>query len=432
MLGNSLQRRIEGLVVRVDALRGLRSLVGLPPDRDITERQWRVLESQLGAAASSLRSQVTGAARILLAHAADDRAARKLNTALGRLEFDLARNFTFFDTYMDVLTQRLTPELGDLLSGCDALAWDALHRDHPALRVLEPPLVFCDRGFGASIIREGVRLPRLPANPLPLIQIPYARLQEKYNLTSVLHEVGHQTLVQLRLVRPVREAIHRAVSRVDPELAGYFAMWSSEIGPDFWTFGLAGSAGAASLRELFALPLEQVVQVSPHDPHPPMYLRVLLSFEWCRQVWGRGPWDRWEREWQTLYPLDDAPPRLARLMERGRAQLPRVSRVLLQTRFRSLNGRTLLSLFDLRMVNPGRLGPIADGAAKGRLNLRGLAPCAQLAVFRMVRDQGQAGVEDLDSIMTRWLSNLARQRPYSRTGVGSATGGLLAVAGGHA
>jgi hypothetical protein len=429
MLGHSLQRRVEGLVVRADALRGLRSLVGLPPGQDITERQWRVLESQLGVAASSLRSQVTGAARVLLAHAGDERAARRLNTALGQLELDLARNFTFFDTYMDVLTQRLTPELGGLLSGCDALAWDALHRDHPALWVLEPPLVFCDRGFGASIVREGVRLPRLPANPLPLIQIPYARLHEKYNLTSVLHEVGHQALTQLRLVQPVREAIRRAVSRSDNELASWYALWSSEIGPDFWTFGLAGSAGAASLRELFALPLDQVVQVSPHDPHPPMYLRVLLAFEWCRQVWGRGPWDRWEREWRTLYPLAAAPPRLARLMERGCAQLPRVSRVLLETRFRSLDGRTLPSLLDLRTMHPVRLERVARRTREGRLDLRGLAPCAQLAVFRMVRDQGQVGVEELDSMMARWLSNLARQRPYATTGVTVASGSLMAVAG---
>jgi len=430
MLGHSLQRRIEGMVVRVDALGGLRSLVGLPPRQDITERQWRVLEGQLDAASSTLRLRVTDAARTLLAQAADQQAARRLNTALGRLEFDLARNFTFFDTYMDVLTQRLTPELGGLLSGCDALAWDALHRDHPALRVLEPPLVFCDRGFGASIIREGVRLPRLPANPLPLIQIPYARLQEKYNLTSVLHEVGHQALTQLGLVRPIREAIRRAVSRVDRNLAGYYALWSSEIGPDFWTFGLAGPAEAASLRDLFALPLEQVLQVSAHDPHPPMYLRVLLSFEWCRQVWGRGRWDGWEREWLTLYPLETAPPGVARLMERGRTQLPRVSRVLLETTFRPLNGRTLPDLLDLKTVDPRRLEGIAKGAQAGGLNLKGLPPCAQLAVFRTVRDQGHVGVEDLNSIMTRWLSNLARQRPYLRARV--AAGNAMALAGHHA
>src|SRR4029453_2847264 len=134
MLGNSLQRRIEGLVVRVDALRGLRSLVGLPPERDITERQLR--------GPGPPPRPAPEAAATLLAPPADERRARKLNTALGRLEFDLTRNFPFFDTYMDVLTQRLTPELGGLLSGCDVLAWDALHRGHPALRVLEPPLVF--------------------------------------------------------------------------------------------------------------------------------------------------------------------------------------------------------------------------------------------------------------------------------------------------
>ena len=83
--------------------------------------------------------------------------------------------FTFFDTYMDVLTQRRSPELGPVLAGCDVLAGMRWPGASDATR--RPPLVFCDRGFGASIVRESVPFPDGTPNPMPLIQIPYSRLK---------------------------------------------------------------------------------------------------------------------------------------------------------------------------------------------------------------------------------------------------------------
>ena len=94
------------------------------------------------------------AARMYLPHAHEIEAARKLNALLGDLELDLSTSFGFFDTYMDVLTQRHAPKLGRLLAGCDALAWEGIRRDHPAWQIVERPLVYCDRGFGASTLRQ--------------------------------------------------------------------------------------------------------------------------------------------------------------------------------------------------------------------------------------------------------------------------------------
>ena len=37
-------------------------------------------------------------------------------------------------------------------------------------------------------------------NPLPVIQIPYSKLMEKYNLTSAIHGTGHSAMVRLGLV----------------------------------------------------------------------------------------------------------------------------------------------------------------------------------------------------------------------------------------
>lgn len=411
---HGLERRYASLEARIKTLSSLRKLVALPSRYDITKRQWSVLESQLPALEARLLSRLKQGARKYLPHTHDSRAARGLNALLGEIELEMSRAFTFFDTYMDVLTQRHTPELGQMLAGCDVLAWDAINRDHPALEIVEPPLVYCDRGFGASILREGVLLPDRIPNPMPLIQIPYSRLKEKHNLTSVLHEAGHQAMVCLGLVSAIPKAFQFALTKAGaPDtIKELYTLWSSEIGPDFWTFCASGIAQAAGIKEILALPPNHVFRVSWTDPHPSPYLRVLLSFDWCRQVWGRGEWDKWEREWFKFYPLEDAPKGIQRLLKKAMTYLSVISRVLLQTKFRVLHGRTIPDLFNLSALSPTELRRVAVTADSGTLELSSLSPCAQLTVFRLIRDQGKLKEEVIDRIMTKWLLKLGEKRRY--------------------
>jgi hypothetical protein len=403
-----LRLRIESLLFRIQSLSSLRSLVALPSASDLSERQWGLLEPQLAAAAVRLATRVRQSADRWLPRVHEPRATRRLNAALGQVELDLSRAFAFFDTYMDVLTQRRAPELGAVLSGCDVLAREAMKRDHPALRLVEPPLVYCDRGFGASIMREGVPFPDGSPNPMPLIQIPYARLTQKYNLTSILHEAGHQALARMALVKPLQRALRVALARAGAaaEIRDLYALWAFEIGPDFWAFCLAGAAEADALRDLFALPPAHAFRIAFGDPHPPPYLRSLLAFDWCRQTWGRGPWDGWEAEWHTRYPLGAAPPSVRRLLTAARSCVAAVGDVLFRTRFAVLGGRALPDLFDLAAVAPSRIARIASGARSGTVRLRGVPVCAQLAVFHVLR--GTAGLDEarLDRLMTAWLIGL--------------------------
>jgi hypothetical protein len=408
----SLQRHLESLRFRVESFSALRRLVDLPLEHDITKRQWSVIELQLKVAEGRLLSRLKAGARAYLPQAHIPKVARTLNALLGAVELEMSRAFNFFDTYMDVLTQRHTPELGPLLAGCDVLAWDAINKNHAALAIVEPPLVYCDRGFGASTLREGVMLPDHIPNPMPLIQIPYSRLKEKYNLTSILHEVGHEAMVRLGLVSAIPKAFRQALGRTGASstIQDLFALWSSEIDPDFWTFCASGLAEAGAIREILALPPTQVFHVSGTDPHPPPYLRVLLSFDWCRQVWGAGVWDAWEQEWLDLYRLENAPRETQALLKKARQYLPLITRVLLHTRFGVLSGKTLSDLFNLSALAPSELQRVAKTADSGALNLRGLSPSAHLAVFRLIRDNGTLNEEALDQLMTQWLLRLARRR----------------------
>lgn len=390
----------------------MRELVALPLGSDITARQWKVLELQLGAATQRLSARLKQARSVYFDSKRDLPSAQQLNSSLGELELALSRTYSFFDTYMDVLTQRHTPELGQLLAGCDALACSALQRDHPALRGIEPPLVFCDRGFGASIIREDVSLPDGSPNPMPVIQIPYSKLREKPNLTSILHEAGHQALQHLGLRKALPKAFRAALTRAGAsrQLADLFALWASEIGPDFWTFCASGLAAAGGLREILALPPEHVFRISWTDPHPPPYLRVLLAFECCRKQWGRGPWDDWQTEWLELYPLTRTTPGTRKLLEQGANVLPLLAHTLLTAKFRTLNGRTISDLWDLAELAPANLERVARGASTGCLKLTGLSPCAHLGVFRILKDRNVLRERELDRLMTRWLLQLGARR----------------------
>jgi hypothetical protein len=411
-----LLRRSRSLRTRIDALSGLRATVALRPESDITARQWRVLESQLASVSARLSARVTRGARAYLPAAHTPAGARALNALLGELELELSRAFEFFDTYMDVLTQRHTPEMGRLLAGCDALAWDCLKRDHPALDIIEPSLTYCDRGFGASTLREGVLLPHAIPNPMPLIEIPYSRLKEKCNLTSVLHEAGHEAMVRLGLTRTLPLAMREGLAHAGASrrLQDLFALWSRETGPDFWGFCSSGVAAVATLREILALPPPFVFRVSWTDPHPPPYVRVLLSLECCRQTWGQGEWDAWEQQWLDLYPMERLPASMRALLGEARRCLPVVTHILLRTRFGVLNGRALPELFDLPALAPATLQRIARTLDAGPLRLIGLRPCTQLAVFRTIKERGRIDDETLDRLMTTWLIRLGAPRKDSR------------------
>ncbi len=417
---NDLQRRFLSVAHKVKLLTSLRASVGLSAAHDLSDNQWSSIEGPLRATAAKLHFALKreGGPHLRQIHRPESQT--QLLLMLGRMEIELSRCFIYFDTFVDLLSQRHLPEMGMLLMGCDELAWDALKKDHPALTILEKPLVSFNRGFGASILREGVPLPDGTPNPLATIQIPYTKIKDKYNLTSIVHEAGHSAMAQLGLTHVLPKSIAEALARAGASetMCDLFALWCLEIGPDFWGFCNCGSAQASSVMEILSLPREKVFDVSRSDPHPPPFLRVLIAFEWCRQQWGSGDWDAWEQQWLATYPLEEAPSENRALLSAGQKFLPAVGRALLGTRFGVLGNRTIRSLFDLDGIAPAKLEKLVrDADTSGILDLSHLSPCGQLALFRMLRNRSTLSEEALDRLMRLWLLNLARGRrfkePYS-------------------
>lgn len=411
---NQYRNRIDSLINKIKVLSSLRKIVALPPELDISERQWSVLESNLFATQARLLQQLMTKSQEYLKTISEPESEIAFNSLLGKIEIDLSRALTFFDTFMDILTQRNTAELGAFLAGCDVLAWDALKKDHPALDIVDPPLVFCDRGFGASILREGVPLPNGGRNPMPTIQIPYSKLREKYNLTSIIHETGHEAMVRLGLVTSIPKELKSALlnAGAPKTIQDLFAIWSSEIGPDFWTFCNCGIAQASSIKEILSLPPNQVLRVSFTDPHPPPYLRILLSFEWCRQMWGAGQCDEWEKEWLFLYPLDNVESNTRKILELGKKYLYVVAKTLINARFRTLYEKNIPSLFSVDSVAPWKIDSLIRKSESGILDLTGLSPCIQLCLFRTLRDTSRLSESVIDKMMSIWLIQLGKRKMF--------------------
>jgi hypothetical protein len=396
---DSLSRRARGLL-------RLRKLVSLPPDRDLTARQWAAIEAELAALARRLDTRLQQAARRWEPEL-DPLGTQRLWGELADLELRASEAYSFFDTFMDTLTQRLAPQLGLLLKGCDVLALDALDRGHPALRLAGEPIVYCNRGFGAAIIRSGVMLSQAGRNPVPLIQLPYARLQEKHNLASLLHEVGHEALVRLRIRMRIAHATRRRLEgHVSRELRDHFARWTLELGPDFWAFGCLGPAQAATVRDVLAVPDVHAFAVTT-GVHPPSYLRALFAFHWCRVVYGRGPWDDWEKEWRSAYPQARVPEGSRLLLAQAVRAIPRASSVFFDEPMPALGQRPLAELFDFDSVAPLRLAELTRGQCDDSPQFLSLRPSQQLAVYRLLREQSMPSDQRLDQAMTQWLHRLA-------------------------
>ena len=399
--GSLMLAKVEALKARTELLTGLNKVVSTRDYQNITSHQWFAVNNQLNAIAHKILRQLDLFSDKFLNHAENRSERHKLINALGEIELELSHAYSFYDTYMDILTQRLSPVLGPLLKGCDVIAADGLKHQY-LTAVTRNPIVYCDRGFGASILREGVSLAK-SINPVAFIAIPYSRLAEKYNLISIYHEVGHQALNKLGLVEPFQQVFSLCAKNAgaNPLLQNLFGNWSRELIPDFWAFGLTGMGQTSSMRDVLLVPQAMAFGISPYQQHPPPYLRFLVSVEWCRFLLGHCDLDYWCEEWESFYPAKHTDAVTREIILHAKRHLTAIARVTVTTRFKKLGNKPITCLFDMESITPYKLKKC--GAQKDFEN----APVGvQLSSFRLIRDKNNMPIERLNNIMHAWLINL--------------------------
>ncbi|WP_347157545.1 hypothetical protein [Pontibacter chitinilyticus] len=408
---SSILLKIDSLRTRARLLTNLRKMLSLQPRQDISAAQWEVLESQLSSVSNRIRQKLRIYADKYYSERNNIQVRQLLINYLGELEVELTTAYEFYDTYMDILTQRLSNEIGPKLQGCDMIAAYALHRGDVA-DITANPLVYCERGFGASTLRESVPIIRHTPNPIPFIAIPYSRISEKYNLISIFHEVGHQALVKLNMVALWQQVFYLSAKKAggSPLLCKLYANWSKEVVPDFWAFCLAGMAQTCSIRDVLILPYPQMFSISTIQPHPPSYLRFLISIACCRRLWGNGDWSDWEKEWIALYPLDKLDDTTRKVIQEARALIPVIANALLQTTFKKLNHKPLTALFELDTLAPALLKKMASVEAVNSPAFKKQSIGFQLAVFRLMREERTIRQAEIDELMDRWLTGLKQYK----------------------
>jgi hypothetical protein len=400
--------KIESLRMRAKALNNLQADVVFTPERDLKKEQWDALNAQLSSIANGLLQKLRTCTDRFLSDTENPAIKKQLVLQLGNLEWEITRSYTFYDTYMDLLTQRLSKPIGELLKGCDVIAMDGISRGFLADITL-PPIVYCDRGFGASTGREGINIADGIPNPIQFIAIPYARLLEKYNLISVYHEIGHQALIKLNMVALLQKVFDEQLTKIGASqlMKTLFVNWTKELGPDFWAFCLTGMAHTCSLRDVLFLPHNQVTFVSTAQQHPPAYIRFLASVHWCRHIWGKGDWDDWEKEWKETYPVHATDSITQEVLQTAERLLPLSAKIFCETKFKKFDSKPITSLFSINTLSPVTLKKLALNQVTASSAFNKLPIGVQLATFRLMRENRKHKLPCLDKLMTTWLKTIA-------------------------
>jgi hypothetical protein len=330
------------------------------PENFAAAAAWRSLERYLDIA---LRKHLGEAAERVEREAdalvADLRAAttaeelEAVRVAVIRFRRPYLQVETALEFYGNAVNTRTSPRLAGLLAACDAMAVASMRRVlEPLGRSVPPILTYVDKGLGASILRAGLRLwDGGSVSPAAALKITRQNL---YRPTALVHESGHQVAHILGWNDELAALLRRELAPASSDVADTWAAWSSEIAADTHAFVHTGYGSVAALHDVLSGG-PTVFRLTPGDPHPVAYLRVMLGVQMCVRFFGAGPWDDLGRAWVGVYPLGSAPPDTRELAERSLPLLPRIAELCLLTPMRAFRGRPIVALVDPLDVRPDGL-----------------------------------------------------------------------------
>jgi hypothetical protein len=321
---------------------------------------WRALEQYLGVAVERTlrqcieRLKKQGAVLEAQLRAAETPAEhRRLSTEVIAFRRRYLATETVLDFYGDAINTRTNDKLGAYLRACDILASRSMNDVLSQFGKTAPPvLTYVENGRGASILKAGLRLwDGRSISPVAALKIVRHNLPRP---TSLLHEAGHQVAHLLDWTDELASALQRGLSKYSAELASTWSSWASEIAADAFAFGHTGYASVAALHDVLVDDTALVLRFLAHDPHPTIYLRVLLGCEMCRRFYGRGPWDDLARAWVASHPIDGAPASAQELLRASTPVLHEIVEIIFFTPFRAFARRPFTAALD-----PGRAEPRA-------------------------------------------------------------------------
>jgi hypothetical protein len=401
-----LAQEARALLTRLQRVKPFALLESMVPAAGLRPPAQIAIERHLAVGRRDLERSVHGFMTWL------DGAARKTSAARAQRRFTLLRlrfnaALTQFDLFSDAITQRSEQEQGVWLSGLDVVAADAMALPGGYYRV--PPIVcYLDRGAGAAIRRARTRLPGGGDNPVAVIRVPRERMIGSGIASSLVHEVGHQAAALLDLVASLRPLLRGLQAGDGPDHHAWqlWERWISEIVADFWAVARVGIASTLGLMAVVSLPRVFVFRVSPDDPHPVPWIRVLLSCSIGDALYPHPQWARFAELWASFYPAQGLDAARSRLFARLRATLPALVAMLVQHRPRSLRGRTLAEALGTDERQPWQLAQLYRQWCGSPQAMYQAPPALVFAVIGQARADGRVSPETesrlLGKLLTHW------------------------------
>ena len=317
-----------------------------------------------------------------------------------------------FDYYVDLLHTRSEKGMGKILKGCDQIATASLKLALERLGY-EVPHVIChlDAGQGAAIIAAGIYLWDYQLNPAALIKvvrvaIPFPRL------TSILHECGHQVAKMTGWNEELAAVLYSSIisAGYSKELAKHWSSCASELAADFYSLSQSNFASVVGLSEVLLGSANTMFTFIDNDPHPIGWSRIMLGIAACRTVLGGGPWNDYDRALDTLFPLEMAQPKSAKIIMESQPLLGFLCKTILNTKMDCFSGRSLIEILPWDRVSPTSIKNFlnkdqSDFSASPDVLMKN--PILVLTCFRYIQMFGGRSQKWLTDKMRNWLISLS-------------------------
>lgn len=312
------------------------------------------LRRSLQGTVTRVRTEIEGlAAQFAVAQTMDQ--LRLVRNRLIKFRNMYAAVETTLDFYGDAINTRTNPKLASILRTLDLVAGRSMETVlSPLGRETPPVIIYVDKGMGASILRAGVRLwDGGTISPCAAIKITRHNL---YRPTSLIHETGHQVAHILGWTEEFISLLQTELSRIaDRSVIEGWCETASEIVADIFAFVHCGYGAVAALHDVVASEGAAVLRYIPGDPHPIPYLRVLLNAEFCRRMYGAGPWDALASSWRDVHDVDTASPSVRPFLNASSKLIPTIADICLTRPMRAFGGRSIADIVDPVKVRPDAL-----------------------------------------------------------------------------
>jgi hypothetical protein len=314
------------------------------------------------------------------------------------------------DIFADVLSQRAEHDVGIWTSGLDVLAEDGI-TVLKKLTDLPSFVVYLDRGHGAAIRRARTRLPGGDMNPVGVIQIPRERMVGSGIASSLIHEVGHQAASLIDLVPTLKKVLAEHQQRRKDTVAWqYFERWISEIIADVWATGHLGVTATLGLMSVVTLPSYFQFRIDLKDPHPPPYVRVLVSCAFGKKLYPHAQWDKLSALWKTFYPTHELRKEIVLVLEDIEREIPAFVELVIRHSTKEMQGRRLVDLFPAKERQPAQLRELYQLWKTKKLSLYTLPPTLVFAVLGQAKSDLVIDAVEESRVLTKVLRYWAFSR----------------------